>query len=906
MDFFSIQERQKNGLMHLYPDFKVKSTKHLMIRGRSFYAVWDDEKNLWSRKEEDLVRLVDRDIRARAKEEESRGRVVMQDLMEDYRTGVWTNYLSYVKGMYDIYKPLDQKVVYLNQETTYKDYASKRLPYDLEDGEPEAYNELMSTLYSKEERRKLEWAIGAILNGDGAYIQKFIVLYGEAGSGKSTFLHIVEALFDGYWVAFNAKNLASAKNSFSTAFMKDNPLVAIQHDGDLSKIEDNTLLNSIISHEDIEVNEKFKAQYTDRSNAFIFMGTNSPVKITDSKSGLIRRLIDVVPSGRTIDNDRYNILMDQIQFELGRIARKCLNLYRRLGKRYYEKYRPIGMMYETDAFYNFVTDNMLFFEDNDPLELQHAYDLYCDYCERSHANYVLQRYKFRNELKTYYEHYDEKKFIFSGFLRERFETAVEERLEESEPLTMVLDKTWSTLDIDLKNCPAQYGNADEVPFDKWENVTRTLKEIDSHKLHYVRPPENHIVIDFDLKNEKGEKDKLKNLRAAERFPKTYAEFSKGGNGVHLHYIYDGDVSTLSRIYSEGIEIKVFTGKSSLRRKLTLCNNLPVAHLSSGLPLKESEKVISTTQINDEKHLRALIMKALRKEIWPNTKPSIDFIYRILEDSYNSGMVYDVQDLYQKVLVFAMKSTNQRTECLAILDKMHFCSEKEGSPVTDGQYADERLVFFDIEVFPNLLLVNWKYQGDANVVRMINPSPKEIGELFKYKLVGFNNTRYDNYILYARYMGKSNAELFDLSQKIIVKKENPGYREAKDISYTDVFDFASKKQSLKKWEIELKIHHQELPLPWDQPVPEDRWEEVARYCDNDVISTEKVFDALQSDWMTRNILVDLCNASGVPATVNESTNELVGKFVFLGKREPELWYTDLKTGKQYRKEAFSYA
>ena len=36
----------------------------------------------------------------------------------------------------------------------------------------------------------------------------------------------------------------------------------------------------------------------------------------------------------------------------------------------------------------------------------------------------------------------------------------------------------------------------------------------------------------------------------------------------------------------------------------------------------------------------------------------------------------------------------------------------------------------------------------------------------------------------------------------------------------------KKQSLKKWEIELGIHHQELGLPWDQPVPEDQWEKVA--------------------------------------------------------------------------------
>jgi len=44
--------------------------------------------------------------------------------------------------------------------------------------------------------------------------------------------------------------------------------------------------------------------------------------------------------------------------------------------------------------------------------------------------------------------------------------------------------------------------------------------------------------------------------------------------------------------------------------------------------------------------------------------------------------------------------------------------------------DERLVFYDVEVYPNLFVVCWKYQGDANVVRMINPDGKAIEELCK--------------------------------------------------------------------------------------------------------------------------------------------------------------------------------
>ena len=106
----------------------------------------------------------------------------------------------------------------------------------------------MGTLYSVEERAKIEWAIGAIVSGDAKKIQKFLVLYGPAGTGKSTILNIVEALFAGYTTTFEAKALGSSNGSFATEVFKNNPLVAIQHDGDLSKIEDNTRLNSIISH----------------------------------------------------------------------------------------------------------------------------------------------------------------------------------------------------------------------------------------------------------------------------------------------------------------------------------------------------------------------------------------------------------------------------------------------------------------------------------------------------------------------------------------------------------------------------------------------------------------------------------------------------------------------------------
>ena len=85
--------------------------------------------------------------------------------------------------------------------------------------------------------------------------------------------------------------------------------MAIEHDGDLSKIEDNTRLNSLVSHEKMTVNEKFKGAYTNSFKCFLFMGTNKPVHITDAKSGLIRRLIDVTPTGNKIPRKEYTQLV---------------------------------------------------------------------------------------------------------------------------------------------------------------------------------------------------------------------------------------------------------------------------------------------------------------------------------------------------------------------------------------------------------------------------------------------------------------------------------------------------------------------------------------------------------------------------------------------------------------------
>lgn len=295
----------------------------------------------------------------------------------------------------------------------------------------------------------------------------------------------------------------------------------------------------------------------------------------------------------------------------------------------------------------------------------------------------------------------------------------------------------------------------------------------------------------------------------------------------------------------------------------------------------------------------MIERNLRKEIHGSTKPSVDFIYKILEDAYKSDIKYDVSDMKQAVMYFASNSTNQADKCLELVAKMHFTS-KDDSEEVYSEPGNGPIAFYDIEVFPNLFLVNWKLAGENNkVVRMINPSPMDIEKLVKsYRLIGFNCRRYDNHILYARMIGYDNEKLYNISQKIINEKDKgvgktAMFANAYNLSYTDIYDFMSVKQSLKKWEIELGIHHKELGLPWDKPVAEERWEEVAEYCDNDVIATEALWNSedCQADFLAREIAAAL---SGL--TVNHTTNSHSAKFIFEGNKKPqgEFVYTDLST------------
>lgn len=897
MDFYRIiVTEKKDGTLQIRPDWKVGRSKDLMTRGGSFYAIWDEERGLWSTDIYDVQRLVDADLIRYANDAEAKTGVTYSVArLESHGSRLWSDFHTFLKNSGNNFHNLDEKLIFANTEVKKEDHASRRLAYSLVEGPHPAWDTVVGTLYNEEERAKIEWAIGAVVSGDSKIIQKFLVFYGPPGSGKSTILNIIERLFGGYTAVFDARELAGSSNAFATSAFKANPLVAIQHDGDLSRIYDNTKLNSIVAHEILPVNEKYKAPYTMRANAFLFMGTNVPVKITDAKSGIIRRLIDVVPTQKTFDPDTYHNLMERIDFELGAIAKHCLDRYLSMGRNYYSTYRPTEMMLQTDVFFNFIEYNYDIFKSEDGITLKRAWTLYKEYCAETGIEKLMPQYKLREELKNYFHEFEERARVdgasvrsyYKGFKYQAPTPTTEFPIKPEGMYEIEFEEGPSLFDELYPGLPAQYAKEDGTPEKPWNEVTTTLADIDTEQLHYVKVPENHIVIDFDLVDEDGNKDFIRNLEEASKWPATYAEISQGGNGIHLHYIYTGDVRELSSVYDVGIEVKTLLGNASLRRRLRKSNHVNITPLDGGLPKKE-KKVLSEQSIKSEKGLRDLIARNLRKEIHPGTKPSVDFIFKILEEAYESGMAYDVLDMRSDILTFAARSTNHSAYCINRVQKMQFVGQNQMEEV---EADDTPLVFFDVEVYSNLLIVCWKTEGSDTVVRMINPEPPEIESLFSMKLVGFNNRRYDNHILYARYLGYTIEDIFKLSQRIINEKNNKNvlFGEAYNISYTDIYDFSSKKASLKRFMIDLGIHHMELDLPWEKPVPTELWQKVEDYCVNDVIATEKVFESRKQDFVARQILAALSGLS-----VNHTTQAHTARIIFGEDRSPQssFVYTDL--------------
>lgn len=907
-----VGNKNDGDIYQLSIDFNVGKLRDVVIQGGQFVAFYNSETHFWESKTE-FYEFARKLLYEAAEEERAKfpnQTIIVMD-PQHLSSKVPAKIDSLCKAC-EADRPVlfNQKILWNGEIPERKDYATRTMPYSAESTECPSYDTIMSVLYSPEDRTMLEWLAGAAICGDGARIDKFVYLEGEPGSGKSTFLNILEAVIGPYGASIKAEDLASSNGTFATSQLKSGPLIAIQHDGDLSKIETNTTLNNIISHEPICINDKYAKTYYIRLNTLLFIASNYPLRLTDSMSGLLRRCLDPVPTGKLIPVEKYNQLISYVQNELGGVANRFISVYRELGPRAYNGYRSSRIVRSGNALGYWVERNRdIDWSTQGECLLSTEYSLYRAYCD-STSTHPISKSLFERQLKFFWDiaieeitenNYKDVRFIDYAWKRRPFRRPIFSLYEAeafistngpSNDFLAFTSKFDASLGILCEDCPAQYATEAGTPRIRWDDVTTTLSNIVSTELHYVKLPSNHIVIDFDCRDSSGGKSRDVNFAMIRQLglPPTYGEFSKSGEGIHLHYIYDGDPSTLTNLITENVEVKVFKGNASLRRRFSYGNNFEVAHISSGIPLKERKDDIVAAGVKDAKHLENIVKKGLRGE-YGSHKVTIDFLDFIIRSCKNKGVVYDLTGYFDDLMFYASKSTHHSQTLPKIVQAM---------PLKNGD-VEKPIIVFDTEVFPNYNCLCWKILGDKNTNRERFPTANTIAYLLNnYRLVGFNNKSYDNMIIYQIMQGASPRQLYDVSKSLVYNKLRVPYQ-VQNLSYTDIFDYSNVKQSLKKWEVQLGIHHQECPYPWDDDLPESAWDDVDIYCCNDVNATEQVWYASQNDFEARQLLAYLTGM-----TVNDSTNQLTAQLIFGDDKTPQdqFVYTDLSTifpGYEYHME-----
>ena len=156
MDFMEPAIRMNKGTVDVYPSFFVICSEDLMTRGGDFYAIWDEEKNAWSTDIFRAQELIDRELFAKAnsiKKDYASIHVCDIKHADSKSVDAWRKFVT--KQMPERFVMLDNSLVFANTPVTRETYSSHRLDYSLESGDYGAWDKLVGTLYTEEERLKL-------------------------------------------------------------------------------------------------------------------------------------------------------------------------------------------------------------------------------------------------------------------------------------------------------------------------------------------------------------------------------------------------------------------------------------------------------------------------------------------------------------------------------------------------------------------------------------------------------------------------------------------------------------------------------------------------------------------------------------------------------------------------------
>ena len=122
LDFVMLATRTpKNGVIEVFPKFMIRKSKDLMIRGGDFYAIWIEDRGLWSTDEQDAIDLIDLELGKYSEKvhAEHPDCTVKTLYLWDASSGMIDSWHKYCqKQTRDSFHMLDEKLVFSSSSTT--------------------------------------------------------------------------------------------------------------------------------------------------------------------------------------------------------------------------------------------------------------------------------------------------------------------------------------------------------------------------------------------------------------------------------------------------------------------------------------------------------------------------------------------------------------------------------------------------------------------------------------------------------------------------------------------------------------------------------------------------------------------------------------------------------------------
>ena len=159
MDFIDIDTQQiKSKEYNVKPVFCNRVSRDIIIRDGKFVAIWDEKDAIWKTSKDDVVRLVDEEVKKTYdnKVKYAESNVKYHHLkMEKNSTKLYKEFLEWAKNKEDTCKDriLNAKVKFNNDSIKRSDYCSFKLPYDIKDGDRSAYDKITLTLEIQKQYR---------------------------------------------------------------------------------------------------------------------------------------------------------------------------------------------------------------------------------------------------------------------------------------------------------------------------------------------------------------------------------------------------------------------------------------------------------------------------------------------------------------------------------------------------------------------------------------------------------------------------------------------------------------------------------------------------------------------------------------------------------------------------------